>query len=43
MGVGIGLAIAKQSIQHHGGRIVLTNREDGSGLHVTITLPLADQ
>jgi len=40
-GVGIGLAIAAQAIQTHGGEIALANRSDTSGLAVTVILPLA--
>ena len=38
-GVGLGLAIARAIIRHHGGDIVLVNREPG--LQVTISLPKA--
>lgn len=37
-GTGLGLAIARQTIIHHGGRIVVTS-EPGRGSTFTITLP----
>ncbi|MDC0149156.1 ATP-binding protein, partial [Rhodospirillales bacterium] len=37
-GVGLGMAIARDSILRHGGQIHLSNR-DGGGLRVTVLLP----
>jgi two-component system OmpR family sensor kinase len=41
-GYGLGLAIARRSIEAHGGTIDASNRRDG-GLEVTIALPLRTQ
>ncbi len=38
-GTGLGLALAREIVEAHGGRIALANR-DGGGLRVTLILPL---
>ena len=38
-GTGLGLALAREIVEAHGGRITLANRE-GGGLTVTLILPL---
>jgi two-component system nitrogen regulation sensor histidine kinase NtrY len=42
-GTGLGLAIVKKVMEDHGGRLMLTDREDGPGAIATLWLPLADQ
>ena len=37
-GTGLGLALAREIAEAHGGRVSLANREDG-GLTVTMTIP----
>jgi two-component system, NtrC family, nitrogen regulation sensor histidine kinase NtrY len=41
-GTGLGLALAREIVEAHGGRIALANRADG-GLIVTLTLPQPTQ
>ncbi|WP_423065452.1 sensor histidine kinase [Devosia sp. CN2-171] len=41
-GLGIGLAIARDIVERHGGTIGLDNRSDGPGAVLTISLPLAE-
>ncbi len=38
--LGIGLFIAKRIALHHGGELLVTNRDDVSGVRVTLLLPL---
>jgi signal transduction histidine kinase len=40
-GSGVGLVLARQVIEAHGGSLSLGNRADGAGCRVSITLPLA--
>lgn len=39
-GTGLGLALAREITEAHGGRVLLANRE-GGGLRVTLTIPQA--
>lgn len=41
-GVGLGLAIAKQAVVQHGGKIRFANAHEGSGLVAEIELPVAE-
>jgi signal transduction histidine kinase len=41
-GTGLGLALAREIIEAHGGRVLLTNRE-GGGLRVTLLLPAGNR
>jgi signal transduction histidine kinase len=40
--LGIGLYIAKRIALHHGGELTVANRDDASGVGVTLRLPLVD-
>jgi two-component system, NtrC family, nitrogen regulation sensor histidine kinase NtrY len=40
-GTGLGLALTREIVEAHGGRVVLANREDG-GLRVSLSLPAKD-
>ena len=40
-GNGIGLAVCDEIIQRHGGRLDITNAQDGHGCVVTILLPMS--
>lgn len=40
-GTGLGLAVSKNLIEQYDGHIAVTNRPDGSGVLVTVQLPLA--
>jgi two-component system, OmpR family, sensor histidine kinase KdpD len=39
-GLGLGLSIARQLVEAHSGQIVAQNREDGTGAHFSIRLPI---
>jgi signal transduction histidine kinase len=39
-GTGLGLAIARNAVRAHGGDITLTNKPQGGGLIVMVSLPL---
>ena len=39
-GTGLGLSIAQSIVRSHGGSIALSNRAEGSGLNVTVELPV---
>lgn len=41
-GAGLGLAISKQLVELHGGRIIATSKGEGEGTTISFTLPLAD-
>jgi two-component system, OmpR family, sensor histidine kinase KdpD len=41
-GLGLGLAIARQLVEAHGGQIVAQNRKDGTGARFSIRLPIGE-
>ncbi len=41
VGSGLGLTIAKEVVEAHGGRITISNNETGTGACVTLYFPLA--
>jgi len=42
-GTGIGLALARQIVEAHGGAIDLVNRDPGPGCRATVSLPLVSR
>jgi signal transduction histidine kinase len=40
--LGLGLYIVRLIAEFHGGRVAARNRDDGRGVVVTVTLPLAE-